>query len=280
MSADGRAELRPGRYFGAIGGRSETPLAVLSEVIHRDARELPLHDHALAYFCMLVQGGYAETIAGRALEYAPFRVGFHPARVPHRDRVGFRGARFLCLEIRPRSLDAFAVKLSTAPALLPGDVTLQMLRLCDAMASGTLSPVVLDSVAWELCGDAGNAPPAAERQRPRWLERCLELVEDAHGEALTVAGMAHAVGVHPVHLSREFRRRYRQTLGEYVHKVRIRSACARMTQSDEPLAAIAARCGFADQSHFCRVFRALVGRSPSGFRAALAHHGAAARYSM
>jgi hypothetical protein len=209
MSNRGRAELRPGRYFGAIGGRSETPLAVLSEVIHPDARELPLHDHALAYFCMLVQGGYAETIAGRALEYAPFQVGFHPARMPHRDRVGMRGARFLCLEIRPRSLDAFAVKLSAARALLPGDVTLQMLRLCDAMTSGTLSPIVLDSVAWELCGDAGNTRLSVERQRPRWLERCLELVDDAHGEALTVAGVAHAV---------------------------------------EPLAAIAARCGFADRA--------------------------------
>jgi AraC family transcriptional regulator len=249
-------------------------------VIHRQARELPEHDHALAYFCMLVQGGYAETIGGHALDYAPFQVGFHPARMPHRDRVGTRGGRFLCLEIRPRPLDAVAMRLAPAPALLPGDVTLLMTRLWQALASGTMCDITLDSIAWELCGGVGDDRRVDERRRPRWLERCLELVEDAHRDTLTVAGVARDIAVHPVHLSREFRRRYGQTLGEYVHKLRVRSACARMGASDEPLAAIAASCGFADQSHFCRVFKALLGRSPSAFRTELRRHGAAPRYSM
>ena len=271
----GSAELRPGRYFGSVGRRLETDLAVVSEVVHPGARELPEHDHALAYFCMLVRGGYTETITGRVLDYAPFEVGFHPARTPHRDRVSARGAAFLCLEIRPRTLDAVALRLAAKPALLPGDVSLQMARLCQALAAGTASPLVVDSAAWELCGDAAHARLIRERARPRWLAQCLALIEDAYAEPLTVAGMAQALRLHPVHLSREFRRRYGQTLGEYVHKVRIRRACARMVETDEPLAAIAADCGFADQSHFCRVFKALLGRAPSEFRDVTAQPGAA-----
>jgi AraC family transcriptional regulator len=106
---------------------------------------------------------------------------------------------------------------------------------------------------------------------PRWLSRCLDLIDETYAEPLTVAALARDVGVHPVHLAREFRRRYRQTLGDYVHKVRIRAACERMTERDEPLAVVAACAGFADQSHFCRVFKAFVGRTPSAFRAATGH---------
>jgi AraC family transcriptional regulator len=261
--------LGAGRYYGAVGGRFDTPLAVLSEVVHPAARALPEHDHALAYFCMLVQGHYVETIAGRDFDYAPFQVAFHPARMPHRDAVGERGARFLCLEVRGDALDDAAVYLRPSAALLPGDVTLQLLRVFDAMTAGTLSRIMLESAVWALCGDVCDERACVERGTPRWLSRCLARIDDSYGEALTVAALARDAGVHPVHLAREFRRRYGQTLGEYVHKVRIRAACARMIEHDERLAAVASSSGFADQSHFCRVFKALVGRTPSQFRAAV-----------
>ena len=264
--------LPAGSYYGAVGRRLDTALAVVSEVIHPEARALPEHDHALAYFCMLVRGHYVETIAGRALDYAPFQVGFHPARMPHRDAVGELGGRFLCLEIREKVLDEeAALRLRASPAFLPGDVTLQLVRVYDSMVAGTLSPIMLDSAAWALCGYVSAARACIERGFPRWLARCLSRIDDDYSESLTVAGLARDAGVHPVHLAREFRRRYGQTLGEYVHKVRIRSACARMTDGDESLATIAADAGFADQSHFCKVFKALVGRAPSEFRRTTRH---------
>jgi AraC family transcriptional regulator len=91
------------------------------------------------------------------------------------------------------------------------------------------------------------------------------LIEAEYARALTVTEVAALVGVHPVHLSREFRRRFGQTLGEYVHKARVRAACALMARDEVPLAIVAASVGFADQAHFCRVFKALVGCTPSAF---------------
>src|SRR4051794_35030670 len=120
------ARLAPGRYFGAAGRRLDTDFAVVTEVIHPVARALPEHDHALDYFCMLVHGRYVETSAGRTLDYAPFQVGFHPAGVPHVDRVGVAGARFVCLEIRAAAWRAAATRLSPVPALLPADATLRL----------------------------------------------------------------------------------------------------------------------------------------------------------
>jgi AraC family transcriptional regulator len=276
------ARLAAGSYLGARAAQLATGVAVATEVRHAEGRALPEHDHALDYFCMPVRGHYEETIEGRALAYAPFQVGFHPAGVPHRDRVGPAGARFVCLEIRADALDTAAVRLARRASLLPGDVTLRLIEVFRALCARTLAPVELDAIAWELCGDASPGYGARERATPRWLARCLALVEDGCAEPWTVDAAARAAGVHPVHLAREFRRRYGQTFGACLQKARIRAACARMAERDEPLAHTAAHAGFADQSHFCRVFKARVGQTPSAFAAMLRRdYGAAAgRYSM
>jgi len=268
-AALGEADRLPaGRYLGSIGRRLDSGFALVSEVLHPVGRALPEHDHALDYFSMVVRGRYVETLAGRTLDYAPFQVGFHPARMPHRDRVGDCGARFLCLELRPQPLQAFASAIPFAPCLLPADATLPLVQVWRQLCADSLTPLVLDSLAWELCGPAPRRA-TMERPRARWLTRCLALIEDAYDEPWTVAGVAAAVGVHPVHLSREFRRRFRRTFGECLLRARVRAACRRIVESDESLASTAAQVGFADQSHFCRVFKAEVGCTPRAFAASV-----------
>jgi len=69
-----------------------------------------------------------------------------------------------------------------------------------------------------------------------------------------------------VHLSRIFRRCNGEGIGEYVHRLRIRSACEQMLTPRKSLAEISLETGFADQSHFTRVFRRITGMSPGAFR--------------
>ena len=216
---------------------------------------------------MLVRGRYEEDIAGHTLDYGPFQVGFHPPGIAHRDRIGPAGARFACLEIRSEPMRAFDARLAPSPGFLPADATLDLLHVWHALARGALTPIVLDSVTWALCREGQRDRPVVERGRPAWLTRCLALVDDACAEAWSVDAVARAVGVHPVHLSREFRRRFGETFGDYLQKARVRAACARIVEREEPLAVTATSVGFADQSHFCRVFKARVGCTPSAFAA-------------
>jgi AraC family transcriptional regulator len=253
------------RFFGATPARLRCDVAEVSEIVHPTGRTLPEHDHALDYFCLLLHGRYDETLGGKTLEYAPCQARFHPAGVPHRDRIGPDGARFVCLEIHASALATAGTRLGTSPGPLPGDAAVALLQLWQGLRTGTLAALALESVAWELC-DAGE-PVRAGRARPRWLARCLALIEDACEEPWTVAAAARAVGVHPVHLSREFRRRFGRTFGECVLRARVRLACARMVSTGESLAHTAAHAGFSDHSHFCRVFKATVGCTPSAFRA-------------
>jgi AraC family transcriptional regulator len=83
---------------------------------------------------------------------------------------------------------------------------------------------------------------------------------------LTLAHVAAQVGVHPVHLATTFRRKYGVTVGEFVRRLRIEHACAELLKKDLPLTAIALQAGFADQSHFSKVFKSYVGTTPAKYR--------------
>ncbi len=85
-------------------------------------------------------------------------------------------------------------------------------------------------------------------------------------EVPSLAEIAHAAGVHPVHLSREFRRYFDVTVGEYMRKLRTDHAAHLLAASAMPLAEIADVCGFADQSHFSSTFKRTVGMTPARFR--------------
>jgi AraC family transcriptional regulator len=261
--------LRIGKYFGAVGQQNDFPAAVVTEVAHLGERALPAHRHDVPYFGLLVRGGYVEEVEGRRLEYGPFSVGFHPP-LTHRDWIGPAGAVFFFVEIRPAWLAA-ATELLPAdpdfePRLLDGDLSCLATQLYRLHVEEMLGPESVDSALWELIGCLWRGRRLAERGQPRWLASCLELLRGEFARPLTVLEVASAVDVHPVHLSREFRRRFGQTMGEYLHKLRIQAACKALEDPDSPLSDIALAAGFADHSHFCRVFKSRIGCSPGRFR--------------
>jgi len=78
--------------------------------------------------------------------------------------------------------------------------------------------------------------------------------------------LAATVGVHPVHLAREFRRRFHETVGHRIRDLRVARACQLLAESPLPLVEIAMEVGYADQAGFSTVFRQRTGLTPSEFR--------------
>lgn len=81
--------------------------------------------------------------------------------------------------------------------------------------------------------------------------------------------LAKEARVHPVHLARVFRKIERRTPGEYQQRLQVWVACELLRDPGWPLAAIAAECGFSDQSRFTRIFRRMAGTTPARFRLAV-----------
>ncbi len=88
-------------------------------------------------------------------------------------------------------------------------------------------------------------------------------------ENVSLDDLAGAIGLSRYHFARRFKRTAGTTPHRYVLEQRIARARAMLQRTNAPLIEIASRCGFADQSHMTRVFRAQLQTTPGQFRAGL-----------
>ncbi|MFD1627735.1 helix-turn-helix transcriptional regulator [Azospirillum griseum] len=109
----------------------------------------------------------------------------------------------------------------------------------------------------------GNLRPAG--REPLAVRRARDYL-DAHIDSpVELSDLAGAVGLSRFHLLRVFRAAVGTTPHGYLTDRRVRRA-KRLLDGPETLADIALSCGFCDQAHFSRVFKAQVGVSPGQYR--------------
>jgi AraC-like DNA-binding protein len=106
---------------------------------------------------------------------------------------------------------------------------------------------------------------------PWQINRLKTLVESQLASAITLEEMADLCRLSVSHFARAFKISFGEPPHSYVVRRRIARARDMMLATEEPLSQVALDCGFADQSHFSRLFRRQEGASPSAWRRA---HGA------
>jgi len=129
-----------------------------------------------------------------------------------------------------------------------------------------LSNLSIEALVLEIMVESCRSSAVESSTPPRWLRRAIDYLHAHYAEAPTVGDIAEAVGVHPAHLSRMFRRHEGVTVGDYLRRLRIEAARDMLAGSDRPLGEIALQTGFSDQSHFSRLFRAATGHTPASYR--------------
>lgn len=103
-------------------------------------------------------------------------------------------------------------------------------------------------------------------KNPLWVKTARDLLHDCFADQLTLDNLSLELGIHPVHLSRDFPKYFHCNLGDYIRRLRVAKALSLMASPKIGLTEIAFACGFADQSHFTRSFRAINGMTPSAYR--------------
>ena len=83
---------------------------------------------------------------------------------------------------------------------------------------------------------------------------------------LGITDLAAHAGLSPRHLQRRFAAEMGTPPASYVERVRIESARRALTEGDDPVDAIARRCGFGTAETLRRVFQRRLGVAPSEYR--------------
>ena len=255
---------------GKVTRRRDLAGFSVSETQYARGLRLSKHCHGNAYLSFILSGSYVEKYSGEECLCSEGALRFLPAGEPHENEYS-ADVRCMLVKIDPLMLDRLGQQ---APVLSsPGEVAgtasswLANRMYREFIAEDDLAPMAIEGLLLEILAQsvrvfAGNGGGHA----PLWLRRVRESLEDSYLLAPSLADLAAIGGVHPVHLSREFRKHYHTTIGEFIRKRRIEQACDLLTNSGMPLAEIALTCGFSDQSHFCAMFKTHTGLTPAKFR--------------
>jgi AraC-like DNA-binding protein len=108
---------------------------------------------------------------------------------------------------------------------------------------------------------------AVETREKTAVHTARDYLSDNYETDIGLEELASIAGLSRAHLIRAFRKEFHITPHAYLTDVRIRRA-RRLLRSGEMPAEVAALCGFADQAHFTRHFKARTGVTPGQFRTA------------
>jgi len=138
-------------------------------------------------------------------------------------------------------------------------------RNMDSFSRPIMSGLAMEMLAWTA---RDTAPTVG--QRPPWLRRALEEINDS-SKVVSVTELAERAGVHPLHFARTFRRFHHCTPVEYLRRRRCEQAVTLLVRSGISIADVALRCGFADQSQLTKAVRRYCGTTPAEVRRMFRH---------
>ena len=105
--------------------------------------------------------------------------------------------------------------------------------------------------------------PAAE---PAAVTRAKQFIAQNQNNAICLAAVAKAVNTSTFYFCKLFKRATGLTFTDYLARVRIEKAKTLLLDPNRRVSEVAYDIGFQSLTHFNRVFRKIVGRSPSSYR--------------
>jgi AraC family transcriptional regulator len=238
---------------------------------------LPKHSHPQAYITFVIEGAFRERYATRSVVCRTGMLRYLPANEVHENVID-AGARCLHISGDPAALERLCrPRVPKRPAEMSAlTITWLANRLyAEFSRQDTASAMAIEGLVLEILAEIARSEAAdTARPAPQWLKQATEIVESRFLERLSLTDIASQVGIHYVHLSREFHKYNRCTVGDLIRRRRVQYASHLLAHSKTPLADIALICGFADQSHLSFLFKRYMGLSPSKFRSLAGLDGA------
>jgi AraC family transcriptional regulator len=240
----------------------------LEGVVVPPGTRLPSHQHERAHLLMVYAGEVLDQSAQESHWVRPGELLLRPAGIRHANRVGAGGAQLIFIDMMPSLAEAFQPFYGQAWA--SARLTFAMLRhlpdqLRTEMASlDRISRRILPGLVEQLLGIGARAIGGSAD--PAWLRQAVALLDGSFAEGIEVAEVARRIGVSPSRLSHVFRAQFGRSIGGYLRGLRVEAAAQALRETDDSIAAIAADCGFADQAHLSRTFRAERATTPMVYR--------------
>jgi AraC-like DNA-binding protein len=180
------------------------------------------------------------------------------------------------------TLDSDYLAVAVSPALFPNRsqtthrtlpsviatagtaATLALRLLQEAQRPDAFAHIAMQGIAMEIVAEMLRAGER-DRSAAHGVAYLRAHILSHYGTPVRVSKVATELGLNAAVLTRQFRAAYGTAPLAFLRATRIAQAAAALREGKTALADIAVRCGFYDQSHFCNVFRRVLGVTPAAY---------------
>ncbi len=267
--------MSPARYAAKLSHgaavRSERVGAfVLVESGYAPSLRLARHSHEHSSISLVISGGIEESYRQNAERFGPGSISIKPGDVEHSNAVSAAGMGGLAItrcDNDSQMTAAWTEAVSQYRWLTRGPVVRAFFDVytCLREPRGPDRELAIEERMALLIGELVR-PEKLPDVAPRWLGVVRDRLHALAEGAVPAARLADLAGVHPVYLTRAFRRYFGCSMSKYVQQLRVRRAAQLLGVKQLSPVQIAHAAGFADQAHLCRVFKSEFGLTPGRYR--------------
>lgn len=266
---DATSTLEKYKYDHHVVFKRRTGSAIFAEERYESPFQYAMHEHVLPCFTLTENGVYREQLGSKTFHHPVNTIIWRPGEISHADSMAHPNGRMFSVYLKDELMQQFTDYAKTPAEFSENNSYLVLLarRLRNEFRYWSHgSELIAEGLVLEMLGHAAQTDARTRKIAPLWLDRIVEKLEHEYLEHHNHMELAREAGVHPVHLSRTFRRHHGKTIGSFVKEKRVYHAMVLIEQGRMTLAEIASASGFADQSHLSRVFKRVAGITPGAFR--------------
>jgi AraC family transcriptional regulator len=261
-------KLSSGEFFGVTNQKMEANGLILTNTAYTH-EYVDWHHHENAYFTFLLAGKMIEVDRKEKKFCSPGSLLFHHVEDSHYNIKPKGYTRGMHIELQPSWIkDNDPVLKTTGGSFAVTDANVKIIFYNILKEASNKDDVTLLGIEGLVVNAIDHMFPALQKESkyiPHWIEQAAALLQDNFRTPHSLKQMAKILGIHPVHLSRSFKKHFGCTIANYIRKIRVERALAQVLSTKTSLGYIAYDCGFADQSHMIRSFREFIGITPAQF---------------
>jgi YesN/AraC family two-component response regulator len=256
--------LKYNKFLGTSSDKFHSKYCTVSLVNYKKPVSEDWHSHENIHLSLILQGGNLESRKKEDIQVSNGKIIAYNEGELHRNRFTSFPSKNLNLELKnefftTNDLAFNNLDLSSTKNI---DIYLDLLKIYHELRINDL--YTFDSIHLSL--KSLFITNNESSFMPSWIKQLREIIEDRWNEFISLNELALELKVHPVTISKYFKKYYKGTLGDYMRKIKVQKALYFLLHTDMPITEIAFACGFSDHSHMVRVFKTYVGYNPKNIR--------------
>ncbi len=257
-------KLKTGEFYGTHYQKSAFENLIITDTEYTHSK-VDWHYHENPYFTYLLQGKLFESNKKESYYLEPGNLLFHNWQDSHYNIKPPEFTRGFHIELNEDWFSNFDIQITD----FEGSINLQSPIIKNLMNHIFIETKINDqysnlSIESHLIEIFNSIKESKEKTttKPTWVNHLKELFIEEQID-YSLKSLSSKLGIHPVHLSREFNRYFGTSLGNYIRLIKLNKAFHLLASNKFSMTDICYQCGFYDQSHFITNFKRIYKTTPS-----------------